>query len=239
MRSFLFIALFPIAFLMILPSGRAQRYNVWDSVLERYVNEDGYVDYKGLQKKQSILDEALSEFRKRYKSPRASTNKELAYWINVYNAFAIDLVLEHYPVESIRDIDRAFEKKFIELGDERFSLDGIEKRIILKENEDPRVHYAINCASISCPPLRDEAYRGKKLDKQLTDQAIAFVNDPEKNRLKNERVRISKIYDWYEEDFTKNSSLIDHLNRYAEGVEIAPDAEVTFMEYDWDLNEKR
>ncbi|MFB6259062.1 MAG: DUF547 domain-containing protein [Flavobacteriales bacterium] len=239
MRSYLFFLSFFLALYALPVSTTAQRYSAWDSLLGHYVTNKGFVDYKELKKKEGLMEEVLAEFRDQYPGPEASSPKEVAYWINAYNAYAIDLVLEHYPIESIRDIDRAFEKKFIELGDKRFSLDGIEKGIILKENEDPRLHYAVNCASISCPPLRDEAYKGGRLDRQLKDQALDFINDPEKNRLKKERVRISKIYDWYRKDFTRNGSLIDHLNRYAKGVRIAPGAEVKYMEYDWGLNEKR
>lgn len=239
MRLDLLFFCFFFANIFVAGSSNAQGFGSWESLLERFVTERGLVDYKGLKKNERVLEEVLSDLQEQYPGPKATSSKELAYWINAYNAFAIDRVLQHYPVESIRDIDRAFEKKFIELGKKRYSLNGIEKKIILKDSEDPRLHYAVNCASISCPPLRNEAYKGEKLEQQLNDQAFAFINNSERNKLKEDPVRISKIYDWYSEDFTEEGSLIDHIKRYAEGVDIPPDAELTYKKYDWGLNEKR
>ncbi len=216
-----------------------QKDEPWASLLQRYVTADGFVDYKGLKENEKLLDRSLKKMQE--KGPpgsSASANKRMAYWINAYNAFTIDLILEHYPVQSIRDIDNAFDRKFISISGKKYSLNGIEKGILLEEFDEPLVHYAVNCASVSCPPLRKEAYRADKLDQQLRDQAKRFINDPSKNRLKEDRVRVSKLYDWYEKDFTQNGTLIDHLNRYAEGVSISKDASMAFMEYDWGLNQK-
>ncbi len=209
----------------------------WKKLLKAHVDAKGFLDYEGVRKDRELLDRSLERLKKGAPGSDASEEERIAYWINAYNAFTIQLILEHYPVESINDIDRAFERKFISIDGKKYSLDGIEKGILLEEFDDPRIHYAVNCASVSCPPLRNEPYRAEELDRQLEDQARRFVNDSDKNLLKEDRVRISKLYDWYRKDFERNGSLIEHLNRYAEGVTIAPDARIEFMEYDWGLNE--
>lgn len=206
--------------------------------MKRHVGEKGYVDYDGMEKDLPLLKKALASFRNGPPGPEAKEDERMAFWIDAYNAFAIKLVLDHRPLESIRDIDRAFDREFIDIGERSYSLNGIEKGILLEEFDEPKVHYAVNCASISCPPLRGEPYRSDILDRQLEDQAERFINDPSKNELKKDRVRISKLYDWYTEDFKRNGSLIEHLNRYAEGVKIRSDAEVAYKEYDWGLNQK-
>lgn len=228
--------LFPILFSGVL-SAQNEPEGAWGKLLQEHVTEEGCLDYEGVQEEGKLLDRALESLRAEMPEEGASDHERIAYWINVYNAFAIQLVLDHYPIESIRDIDRAFERTFIDIDGESYSLNDIEKRILLENFEDPRIHYAVNCASISCPPLRQEPYRAGTLDRQLEEQATRFVNDPSKNKLGKERVRISKLYDWYREDFTRNGSLVDHLNRYAEGVRIEADASLSFMEYDWGLNQ--
>ncbi|MFB6257504.1 MAG: DUF547 domain-containing protein [Flavobacteriales bacterium] len=212
--------------------------DAWERLLSDHVTDRGFVDYKGLKQDPSLLDKAIAQLKEEKPSKGAPRKERLAFWINAYNAFAIQLVLDHYPIESIRDIDRAFKRSFIRIDGAKYSLNSIEKGILLKEFDDPRIHYAVNCASISCPPLRGEPYRASELDEQLRDQAITFVNDPSKNRLKKDRVRISKIYDWYKGDFTKNGSLIGHLNEYAKDVRIEGEASIAYMEYDWGLNQK-
>jgi hypothetical protein len=235
-RSSLLLTCF---FLFIAPplSGQGDPRTAWAELLREHVTEGGYVDYDGIRADRELLDRSLSSFKDEVPKEGASDKERIAYWIDVYNAFAIQLVLEHYPIGSIRDIDRAFERKFIELDGQEHSLNGIEKGILLDEFEDPRIHYAVNCASISCPPLRREPYRARVLDQQLEDQASRFINDPEKNELRKEAVRISELYDWYRDDFTRNGSLVDHLNRYAEGIRIDEEASLSFMEYDWGLNQ--
>jgi hypothetical protein len=210
----------------------------WSKLLDRHVTEKGFVDYEGMKKDRDLLDQALKNIKEQTPGSASSREERIAYWINAYNAFTIELVLEHYPISSINDIEDPFDRKFIEIGGRTYSLNGIEKGILLKDFDDPRIHYAVNCASISCPPLRREPYRADDLDRQLKEQAKRFVNDPSKNRLKKGGVRISKLYDWYKEDFTSNGSLIEHLNRYAKGVKVRKDATIGYMAYDWGLNQK-
>lgn len=216
----------------------------WDSLLREYVSSDGLVDYRGFKKDSLRFGAYLEQLRTHHPNPKNwSEEEQLAYWINAYNAFTIELVLKHYPVKSIKDIRRGipfinsvWDISFIEIEDAEYDLNNIEHGILRKHFSEPRIHFAIVCASASCPPLRPEAYTPAKLEQQLNEQARIFINDPARNRLSPQRIEISKIFYWFKGDFTEVGSLIDYLNRYAE-VEIAKDAKKDFLDYDWSLNE--
>lgn len=126
-------------------------------------------------------------------------------------------------------------KKFFTLGNKKYSLEEIEHEILRKMNE-PRIHFAINCASFSCPNLLKEAYTEAKLDQQLTTAAKGFVNDATKNTITVNKIEISKIFDWFEGDFEQNGSVIDFLNKYST-VKINSEAEVKYKDYNWSLND--
>jgi len=223
-------------------------HELWDQLLKKYVNEDGRVNYKGFKKDEEKLKEYLSILSKSAPDPASWSNDDrLAYWINAYNAFTIALILENYPVKSIKDIgsgplitfvNSPWDIKFIEIGDEKYDLNNIEHGIIRKDFNDPRIHFALVCAAKSCPELRKEAYTGARLNKQLEEEAIAFINDPVRNRISKDKAVVSKYFTWYAGDFKQNGkSVIDYLNQYAK-IKINPDAELDFLEYDWSLNER-
>src|SRR5690606_20024244 len=159
----------------------------------------------------------------------------------------IALILENYPVKSIKDIgsgplitfvNSPWDIKFIDIGDEQYDLNNIEHGIIRKDFNDPRIHFALVCAAKSCPELRNEAYTGARLNRQLEEEAIAFINDPDRNRISKGKAIVSKYFTWYAGDFKQNGkSVIDYLNQYAK-IKINPDAELDFLEYDWSLNER-
>lgn len=203
------------------------------------------VSYTGFQQDRKILKAYLSKLEANPPDPEKWTREErLAYWINLYNAFTIDLVLEHYPVSSIKDIGSKIQIPFvnspwdinlINIKGEKFDLNNIEHNIIREEFQEPRIHFALVCAAISCPKLRQEAYTAEKLDTQLSEQARTFLADPSKNKISRNEVVISNLFSWYKGDFTKNGGLIEFLNQYAPE-KIAPDAEVNFMDYNWSLN---
>ena len=127
--------------------------------------------------------------------------------------------------------------KFIKIGNETYDLNNLEHGIIRKKFDEPRVHFAINCASYSCPALRNEAYTADKLDAQLTDAATSFLADKNKNEFTPDRITISKIFDWFTGDFKKNGSLIDFLNKYAP-VKINAKAKIDYKDYLWSLNKQ-
>lgn len=221
-------------------------HQAWTRLLQKHVNEEGMVDYKGFRADSSQLNNYLRTLESNPPNPEEWTEAEqLAYWINAYNAYTIDLVLEYYPVESIKDIGSAIQVpfinspwdiKFINLKGKKFDLNNLEHNIIRQEFEEPRIHFALVCAAKSCPKLRREAYTAEKLDAQLSDQTRTFLADPAKNKLEKDKVQISQLFDWYQGDFTTDSSLIAFLNTYAP-VRISPDADIEHIDYDWSLNE--
>lgn len=219
-------------------------HDIFDGLLKKYVDKNGNVNYIGLKKDQKILDSYLTLLSSNEPSASWSKDEQLAYWINAYNAFTISLVVKHYPVASIKEIrpgisfiNSVWDIKFIKIGKETYDLNNLEHGIIRKKFDEPRVHFAINCASYSCPALRNEAYTADKLDAQLTDAAKSFLADKNKNEFTADRITISKIFDWFTGDFKKNGSLIDFLNKYAP-VKINAKAKIDYKDYLWSLNKQ-
>jgi Protein of unknown function, DUF547 len=132
-------------------------------------------------------------------------------------------------------INSPWDLKFFKIGEIEFDLNTIEHEILRKHFEEPRIHFAISCASFSCPKLRNEAYEAGQLDIQLEDQAHAFINNPDKNIITASKIKLSKIFSWYESDFTKHESIISQIQQYHS--EINEDVDIEYMEYNWALNE--
>ena len=182
-----------------------------------------------------MLQTVLDEFSKNQPDNSWTKNETLAYWINAYNAFTIKLIINNYPVKSIKDIKNPWDQEFIPIGEDLMTLNEIEHDILRKMNE-PRIHFAIVCASISCPKLLNEAYISSKLDLQLTIATEEFLLDTSKNRLSQNDLKLSKIFKWFTKDFTQNESLIDFLNQYS-NISISENAKISYQDYNWDLNE--
>ena len=218
----------------------------WNQLLKVYVSPTGIVNYKGFVKDKAKLDAYLKTISDNAPDRKTwSKNEQLAYWINAYNAFTVKLIVDNYPVQSIRDLGPALKiplikdvwhYKFFKIGGEESSLDEIEHSILRKEFEEPRIHFAINCASVSCPPLLNEAFMASKIDAQLERVARTFVNDKSRNKISTNAVEISSIFSWFKGDFTKNGSIIDFLNKYST-VKIDKNAKVSHLDYNWNLNE--
>jgi hypothetical protein len=213
------------------------------------------VDYAALKReRQPALDAYLRSLESVERSELESwpRSDQLAFWIDAYNAYTVKLVLDHHPIRSIRSIGvlpgAAFRKTFIPLervAGRKLSLDDIEHRILRERFRDPRIHFAIVCASRSCPVLRDEAYRGRDLDSQLDDAARSFLRDPARNRYgpASRTLFLSSIFKWFRGDFEAAAgSLPAFVARYAD----EPTAEalrrggvkIEFLDYDWSLNER-
>lgn len=179
---------------------------------------------------------------------RLNRAEQKAYWINLYNALTVQVILAHYPVRSILDIKISpglfasgpWGKKLISIAGEMVSLDDIEHRILRPIWRDPRVHYAVNCASFGCPNLRTEAYRPKDLERQLDEQATAFINHSRGARVEKGKLVVSSIYAWFKSDFgNTDENIILHLKKYAEPALTKTLDKVTKIdhdEYDWSLN---
>ena len=177
-------------------------------------------------------------------------NDRIAFWINAYNAFTVRLILDHYPVTSIRKIGwlplAAFRERFIPmpgLKGRTISLDEIEDDTLRAQFREPRIHFALVCAARSCPPLRGEAYRGADLDRQLDDQARAFLNDVTKNRIdaKTKTLYLSSIFDWFGGDFEAAAGTVpDYIAQYVGGHDLRLSAyRIEYLDYDWALNQRR
>jgi hypothetical protein len=209
-------------------------HSIFDSLLKKYVANNGDVDYAGLKKDEKKLDQYLNTLQKGL-SDQTSEKEKLAFWINAYNAFTLKLILNHYPVSSILNLyeGKPWEYRWINIRGKTLSLDDIEHGIIRKEFKEPRIHFAVNCASRSCPPLQREAFTAKNLNILLEKATTAFVNGNQ-NRIAPDNPELSSIFKWYDSDF---GDLTAFINKYSK-VKVKRSAKITFLTYDWSLNEK-
>jgi hypothetical protein len=236
----------------------------WNTSLAQHVSpvNNGHstsVDYKGFLAQRSQLKDYLKELEQISQSDfdQWSDNKQLAFLINAYNAWTVELILTEYPdLKSIRDLGSFFrspwEKSFIPLLGNTYSLDDIEHKLIRGDNkyQEPRIHFAVNCASIGCPALREDAYEESKLDTQLEEQTQRFLSDTSRNYIQDKQLYLSSIFKWYRGDFEKGfrgaSSLESFLQLYPESLELTEnqratlknnDMAIDFLDYDWQLND--
>jgi hypothetical protein len=217
--------------------------SVYAELLKKYAKE-GVVDYQGFKNEESKLDQYLKVLEKT-DSSKLSRNEQFAFYINAYNAWTIKLILSGYPgVKSIKEFGSIFKspwkKKLARIDGDVVTLDHIEHGILRPKYKDPRVHFAINCASKGCPPLRYEPYRGDVVDQQLDEMARAFINDPGRNRLEGKTLYVSRIFKWFKEDF--DNDIVGFFQEYAQGDlkkkldSSREEIEVKYLSYDWSLN---
>jgi len=212
-------------------------HSIWTAELKKYVSAEGQVNYAAWVKDQAALDNYLAQLAATQPLANWSTNVQLAYWLNVYNAFTVKLILSEYPVQSIKDIHQGnpWDHAWISLGGKTYSLNQIENEFIMQRFRDPRIHFALNCGARSCPPLLNEAYEPARLDAQLTARTTSFINNPQFNQPYATPARMSLLFEWYKADFKPD--VISFLNTYTP----APmHAELTleYLPYDWTLNGK-
>lgn len=238
--SLLGALLLPItALLAVAPS-----HSVWDNLLKKNVSADGKVNYKGFIRDSVELNKYLKLLSDNAPDPTWTANQDKAYWINAYNAFTVKLIMKYYPVKSIKDIagkvpfvNTPWDIKFIKIGKETLDLNNIEHTKLRKKYNDYRVHFALVCASKSCPILLNTAYLPEKLDSQLDAQGTAFLKDTKRNQVSATAPKVSKIFDWYAMDFKKgNGTVIDIINKHSP-VKINANAKLEYLTYDWTLNE--
>ena len=220
-----------------LITNQKPEHSTWNELLSKHVDSKGFVDYKGFKADEKLLVNYLQYLAEHLPQVNWTKNDSLAYYINAYNAQTVKLIIENYPLKSIKDIDDPWDQKRVQIGENIISLGELEHDI-LREMRDPRIHFAINCASFSCPKLNNQAYVATEIDSQLDQATSEFIMDSSKNKLKKSEVELSKIFRWYKSDFTENGSLIEYLNRYST-IKISEDAKIKFLDYDWSLNEMR
>ncbi|WP_298555500.1 DUF547 domain-containing protein [uncultured Algibacter sp.] len=207
----------------------------WNILLKKYVTNSGNVNYKGFKSNRKELTNYITSLSKNIPNDTWSNQDKLAYWINAYNAMTIDLILRHYPVKSIKDIKKPWNLRYWKLGEKWYNLNEIEHNILRKMNE-PRIHFAIVCASFSCPKLLNKAFRSENIDNQLTKVTREFLSDSNRNEISQNNIKLSKIFQWFAKDFKQDGSLIDFLNTYSE-ITISAKAKKSFKDYNWKLNE--
>jgi hypothetical protein len=208
----------------------------WDKLLKKYVAENGNVDYKGFKSDKETLDTYVMYLSQQVPEKSWTVEEQLAYFINIYNANTIKLIVDNYPLKSIKDISSPWLKNRIKIGDEDFSLADIENGVLRKMNE-PRIHFAINCASVGCPKLLNEAYTAKNVMDLMDKASKEFINNKDKNEIASNRVKISEIFKWYKSDFTENGTVIDYINQFS-NTKINANTEINYKDYDWSLNDK-
>ncbi len=229
MKKLFFITLF---FVSLSFSQKINYFN-YELFLRNYVTEAGVVDYDKIYKNKEALSKVLVDFEKTQPNIYWSNKESIAFWINSYNLYSIKIVIDNYPIKTIREIGDAWNKNFIPSRGALVSLNYIDNEILKSLNE-PRYHFAINCTSFSCPNFKQEPYEAEKIGSQLEDCAVTFINDKTKNIITPRKIMLSKIFDWYKSEFTLDGTLIQYLNKYSE-VKIKDDAAVIYQEYDWDL----
>jgi hypothetical protein len=257
-------------------SGQGIDHAAFDSVLQRFV-QDGRVDYAALKVGREGLDDYLSQVAAvtAHEFESWPVNERVAYLINAYNAYVLQTIVDHYPItgsgffrkltspkrfslpaNSIRHIDGAFDAIVHEVAGKEMTLDDIQHGALRTDYAEPRLHFALVSSAVSCPPLREEAFRADRLDEQLDDQARLFLNDPRQNRFEVERgqVHLSQIFEWFGDDFRgfasesgyqgneKIKGVLAFATRYlrervASFLETG-EYRVRFLSYDWTLNDQ-
>jgi hypothetical protein len=226
-------------------AGPAIDHSQFAGLLEKFVVA-GKVDYAGLKEKESTLDAYLAILEKA--DPKSlSRDEQFAFYANAYNAWTIKLILSGYPgIQSIKDLGSLFKspwkKKIARIDGTVMTLDHIEHNILRPRFKDPRVHFAINCAAKSCPPLSSMPFSGERLNHQLDQLTRTFVNDPNNNYLKGNTLYVSSIFKWFKTDF--KGGIVDFFLKYSQDElnsrlhAIGNDVRIQYLDYDWSLNGK-
>lgn len=214
-------------------------HSAWDALLKQVVRDEK-VDYVAIRDRHRDKLRAYLEAMAKIDPAALSREEKLALFINLYNAWMIELVVDRYrPDFSAQESKGAiWDEAKVRLGDGRtVSLNTLEHQLIRKELADPRIHAALVCAAISCPPLSRDAYTGDRIDEQLNLAMRNWINDPQRNVIdaKNRQLRLSKIFRWYATDFGGTLNLPEYLSKYT-GTDIRG-FDVTFLQYDWRLND--
>ncbi|AOP36650.1 hypothetical protein A0128_21315 [Leptospira tipperaryensis] len=222
-------------------------HSKFSNELKKYV-QNGLVDYASWKTNRSALDSYLQTLsaveEKEYSS--FSNSEKLSFLINAYNAFTIRLILDHYPLKSIKDIGGLFSGpwkiEFFTLFGTKKNLDWIEHEKLRKDFQEPRIHFAINCASKGCPPILNESYQAARIEEQLSSVAKKFLSDSKYNRYDSSAkiLYLSKIFQWFQTDFTRKSgNLVSFFNANSGLSSVPASAEIQHLDYDWNLNQRK
>ncbi len=217
-------------------------HRTFHEVLKRHVN-DGFVDYRTLASDASFAA-YLGDLQRIAPQQLPTPNHRLAFWINAYNALAIQGIIGGYSPLTFSGRYTYFIDQNYNIGGKHLNLYNLERKILIPVFQEPRIHFAIVCASQSCPKLQSWAYTPETINHQLTLSAKQFINDPSRNHFdsKNKIAYLSQIFDWFEEDFINHSgSLLKYVSQFIQDEALAQDLRNTpytieFLDYDWKLN---
>ena len=210
-----------------------ESHEAFNEMLQKFVSTSGTVNYAGWKKSESDLDKYLTSLAVAIPTSTTPKNEGLAYWINAYNAFTIKLILKNYPVARITDLNggKPWDVQWITLAGKKYSLNDIENKVIRPTFKEPRIHFAVNCAAKSCPPLANKAFTAANLNSMLEQRTKAFINS-NLNTITASKISLSKIFDWYKEDF---GNVISFVNKYAT-TKVNANATIAYNDYNWALN---
>ena len=217
-------------------------HQAWDRIVQAHVH-DGQVDYPAIQA-DGTLDGYVRELNRIDPTRLLGRQDQLAFWINAYNAFAVKGILDHYSPMTLWGRYRYFIGRDYQVGGTTINLYDLERHVLIEQFHEPLMHFAIVCASTSCPKLQPWAYQPEQLDRQLVQVAKAFINDPTRNRFdrKLKTASLSMIFQWFEKDFSAVAgSVLAYVARYVDDPELAkelrqPDYRIEYLDYDWSLN---
>ena len=225
-------------------------HSAFTDILQKHLKDD-MVDYANVKKNPAELNAYLDTLANVQESAfkKWNKNQQMAFLINLYNAATLKLIVDHYPLKSIKDIGSIlkgpWKQEVVRLFGKRVTLDHVEHGLLRKNYDEARIHFAVNCASIGCPALRPEAFQAAKLDAQLEEQTRAFLADNTRNRLdaKNKTLYLSPIFNWFEEDFVKKSGSVEkfvapYFNNTDRAVIQRGGIKIKNTDYDWNLNGK-
>lgn len=214
-------------------------HDSFDALLTQYVDMNGDVDYAAFKNEEAKLNTYLDLLKQHVPQDSWSDNKKMAYWINLYNAFTIYNILLEYPVSSITDIESGaiWTTRTINIDGTDYTLDQIENDKLLRAFNEPRVHFAVNCAAASCPPLLNKAWTADNIQQYYNSQAKAFINNSTYNTITNPSIEVSRIFDWYAADFGGATQIVNYVQQYSD-TSIDNAATVMYKNYDWTLNEQ-
>ena len=227
-------------------------HSAWDRILKKYVRRDkaglNRFAYSKVTGADEVAIKSYIGMLTQVEITDRARSVQLAYWINLYNAVTVSVVLDHYPVKSIRDIDISgllangpWGKELVSVEEEDLSLDAIEHEILRPIWKDPRIHYAVNCASVGCPNLHDRAFTARNVNSLLDKLASDYINSPRGLNVRNGKITVSKIYDWFAYDFgNSEAGILRHLAKYAKDdrkAALQQIERISNSEYNWLLNE--
>lgn len=212
----------------------APNHAAFNAMLQKYVSNSGVVNYSAWKAEKAALDAYVQLLGKNEPKSDWSRSEKMAYWINLYNAATISLIMDNFPLKSIMDLDggKVWDRKWIKVGTNTYSLNQIEHDILRPRFKDARIHFAVNCAAQSCPPIYNKAFTAANLNSSLTNLTRKFIRNTKFNQISASNLVLSNIFNWYQSDF---GDLKTYVQKYVD-TSIAADAKVSFNEYNWSLN---